>query len=239
MESLFTYIAPPSPCGYLPEQVWSLEYEYVGVITAAEYEGRMAQGWRHFGRMLFRPACRECRSCRSLRVPVASFRPDRAQRRCRQQNQGEVRLEIGAPVVTKAKLKLYDRYHAFQSQNKGWPFHPAKDVESYEESFARNPFTVQEWCYYLGRHLIGVGYVDDLPTSFSAIYFYYDPDHRDRSLGTFNVLSILDVAGRQQKEFVYLGYFVEGCRSMQYKARFRPNQLLGCDGTWRVNETAD
>ena len=53
MESLFTYVAPPSPCGYLPEQSWSLEYEYVGDVTAAEYERRMQEGWRHFGRMLF------------------------------------------------------------------------------------------------------------------------------------------------------------------------------------------
>ena len=165
------------------------------------------------------------------------FQPDRAQRRCQQRNAHEVRLEIGEPHVSKVKLKLYDRYHSFQSQNKGWPFHPAKDIESYEESFARNPFPVREWCYYLGRHLIGVGYVDVLPTSYSAIYFFYDPEYRDRSLGTFNVLSILDHAAKSEKEFVYLGYFVEGCRSMQYKARFRPNQLLGIDGTWRDNSS--
>src|SRR5207237_712862 len=55
MESLFTYVAPPSPCGYLPEQSWSLEYEYVGDITAAEYERRMQEGWRHFRRMLLHP----------------------------------------------------------------------------------------------------------------------------------------------------------------------------------------
>lgn len=232
MESLFTYVAPPSQCGYLPEQVWSLEYEYVGDLTEMEYEERMRHGWRHFGRMLFRPACRDCHACQSLRVPVRTFAPNRTQRRCWQQNHVAVRIEIGEPIVTKAKLKLYDRYHAFQSQNKGWPFHPAKDIESYAESFARNPIAVQEWCFYLGRDLIGIGYVDDLPTSYSAIYFYYDPEYRDRSLGTFNVLSILDRALKVEKAFVYLGYFVEGCRSMQYKANFRPNQLLGCDGNW-------
>jgi len=233
MESLFTYVAPPTPCGYLPEQSWSLEYEYVGDLTAAEYEARMATGWRHFGRMLFHPACRHCRACRSLRIPAARFRPDRGQRRCWQLNHEDIRLEIGEPGVGKAKLKLYDRYHAFQSSHKGWPLHPAKDAESYCESFVRNPFAVQEWCYYLGRHLVAVGYVDDLPTSYSAIYFFYDPERRDRSLGTFNVLSILDRARRAGKEFVYLGYYVEGCRSMEYKVRFRPNQLLGLDGEWR------
>ena len=30
MESLFRYVAAPSECGYLPDQLWSLEYELVG-----------------------------------------------------------------------------------------------------------------------------------------------------------------------------------------------------------------
>ena len=232
MESLFTYVANPSPCGYLPEQNWSLEYEYVGNVTPQEYEQRMAAGWRHFGRMLFHPACQQCFACRSIRIPVKNFHPDRSQRRAWQANRDEIHLEIGEPSVTRGKLKLYDRYHAYQTDSKGWPTHPAKDAESYADSFTRNPFPVQEWCYYLGRRLVGVGYTDNLPASMSAIYFFYDPDHRDRSLGTFNVLSILDQAARAGKEFVYLGYYVAGCRSMEYKPRFRPNQLLGTDGKW-------
>src|SRR5205085_7526409 len=133
------------------------------------------------------------RACRSLRVPVQSFRPDRRQRRAWKRN-ADLHLEVGEPAVSRQKLKLYDRYHEFQSENKGWPMHPAKDAESYAESFTRNPLPVQEWCYYLGRHLVSVGYVDDLPQSYSAIYFYYDPALRERSLGTFNVLSLLDRA---------------------------------------------
>src|SRR5262245_31173955 len=105
MQSLFTYVATPSPCGYLPAQVWSLEYEYVAEISAAEYEERMRQGWRHFGRVLFHPACSECRACRSLRIPVRSFRPDRSQRRAWKRNQ-DVRLEVGEPTVSRPKLKL-------------------------------------------------------------------------------------------------------------------------------------
>ena len=31
---------------------------------------------------------------------------------------------------------------------------------------------------------------------------------------------------------VYLGYFVDGCASLEYKARFRPNEVLGADGEW-------
>ena len=96
----------------------------------------------------------------------------------------------------------------------------------------QHPFRTEEWCYYLGKKLVGVGYVDDLPQGLSAIYFFYDPEERQRSLGTWNVLSLLDASAARGLPHLYLGYFVAGCRSMTYKSRFVPNQLLAKNGRW-------
>jgi arginine-tRNA-protein transferase len=238
MESLLHFVAPPSPCGYLPDRDWSMEYEYVRSMTSDEYLRRLLGNWRRFGGMLFRPACRSCTACRSLRVAVDRFRPDRSQCRARRANEGVVEVEIGQPSVTRAKLDLYDRYHAFQATHKGWPEHPAKDAPSYAESFVHHPFAVEEWRYTLGDRLVGLGYVDCLPSGggeggLSAIYFVYDPDQRHRSLGTWNVLRLIEEARRRGLPYVYLGYFIEGSASMSYKARFVPNQLRGEDGVWR------
>jgi arginyl-tRNA--protein-N-Asp/Glu arginylyltransferase len=237
METLFRYIAPPTRCGYLPHQKWSLEYEYVAELTPAEYLGRLLDNWRRFGHMLFRPVCPTCRACRSLRVVVPHFRPNRSQRRCRQVNEGVIELCIGKPSVNRAKLALYDRYHAFQTDHKGWPEHAPRDASSYADSFVHHPFPVEEWCYYLHGQLIGVGYVDVLPGDLvgglSAIYFFYDPYHRQRSLGTWNILCLIEEAARRQLPYVYLGYYVEGCGSLSYKACFKPNQLRDVDGVWR------
>jgi arginine-tRNA-protein transferase len=238
MESLFRFVASPSPCGYLPDRAWSMEYEYVRSLTPEEYLQRLLGNWRRFGGMLFRPACRGCTACRSLRVAVDRFRPDRSQGRARRANEGVVEVQVGPPSVTRAKLDLYDRYHAFQADHKGWPEHPAKDASSYAESFVHQPFPVEEWRYLLGGRLIGVGYVDCLPAGsgeggLSAIYFFYDPEERHRSLGTWNVLRLIDEARRRGLPYVYLGYFIEGSASMAYKARFVPNHLRGDDGVWR------
>jgi arginine-tRNA-protein transferase len=237
MESLFHYVAAPSPCSYLPDRDWSLEYEYVRSMTRDEYLRRMLDNWRRFGGMLFRPACQSCTACRALRVCVDRFRPGRAQRRVRRANEKEITLRIGEPKVTRDKLDLYDRYHAHQSDAKGWPQHPAKDAASYAESFVHHPFPVEEWCYYLGERLVGVGYVDYLPVSgdrgLSAIYFFYDPEERPRSLGTWNVLRLIEEADRRGLPYLYLGYYVEGSASMQYKKNFTPNQMRDSDGVWR------
>ena len=233
MESLFRYIADPSPCGYLPDREWSLEYELTAALKPSEYLQRMERGWRRFGFTLFRPQCSGCVACQSLRVPTATFRPSRSQRRARQLNDGTITLTIGKPAVTRAKLRLYDRFHAFQSDCKGWARHSAKDPGSYRSSFVENPFVTEEWCYWLGPELVAVGYVDVLPGGMSAIYFFYDPAQRPRSLGTLNVLSILDEAARRGIPYVYLGYYVRGCESLEYKANFQPNEVLGEGGTWR------
>jgi arginine-tRNA-protein transferase len=225
MQSLFTFQSPQGQCGYLPEQTWQLEYELFAEVSAAEYMERMRAGWRRFGFSLFHPVCPACTRCQSIRVLVEQFRPNRAQRRCMQMNKDSVRVQIGKPSVSRAKLRLYDCFHAFQTERKGWPLHPAKDNESYVESFVHNPFATQEWCYWLNDRLIGVGYVDDLPGALSAIYFFYDPDERGRSIGTFNVLSVIGHARQRGIPHVYLGYYVKGCRSMEYKATFRPNQV--------------
>jgi arginine-tRNA-protein transferase len=252
MEPLFHYVATPTQCGYLPQQKWSLEYEYVATMTSAEYLGRMLNNWRRFGHMLFRPVCQSCRACRAIRIVVPRFQLDRSQRRCRQANEGALELRIGKPSVTRTKLALYDRYHAFQAKNKGWPEHAPRDSSSYAESFVHHPFPVEEWSYYLNGRLIGVGYVDVLTQTpdrwtgetpvppapapvggFSAIYFFYDPRERQRSLGTWNVLCLIQEAAKRQLPYVYLGYYVEGCGSMAYKARFKPSQLRSADGVWR------
>jgi len=233
MRSLFVFTSPPSPCSYLPHETASLTYEIVGSLTAAEYEARLKAGWRRFGFSMFRPTCPACTKCLSLRVPVTKFQPDRSQRRCLAANDGEVKLVVGEPKATEEKLDLYDRFHAFQAEHVGWPEHGPKDASDYNESFVDNPFPAQEWCYYLGEKLVGVGYVDRLPAGLSLIYFFHDPDERKRSLGTFNVLSAIHKAAEWKLPHVYLGYFVDGCRSLEYKARFRPNEALGADGQWK------
>src|SRR5207248_10572107 len=142
-------------------------------------------GWRRFGNTLFRPRCPGCSACQSLRVVVDHFRPDRSMRRVRKANEGAVRLEVGEPHVSRDKLLLYDRFHARQSEAKGWPVHEPKDAHAYLSSFVDNPIPTEEWCYYRGGRLVGVGYVDALPVGLSAIYFFYDPDELPHSPGTW------------------------------------------------------
>ena len=221
----------------MPDRTWQLQYEFVADATPAEYEERLEIGWRRFGRAWFRPRCPSCTACQPLRIDVAKFEPNRSQRRNSKQHHGATRLEIGTPTVTDEKLALYDRYHEFQKENVGWSGKPSKDAQEYFNSFADNPFPTEEWCYYRDGKLAGIGYVDALPKSLSAIYFFHEPELRPLGLGTWNVLSCVAEAARRRLPFVYLGYYIEGCRSSEYKGKYQRAEAMDwSDQQWREFE---
>ena len=227
------FLDEPSPCGYLPDQDWRLEYRIAADLTAVEYAGLLLRGWRHFGRALFRPRCLACSACTPIRIDVDRFQPDRSQRRAWKTNHESIKLTITEPTADPAQLELYRRYHAYQESTKQWPDRQGETTAEYHETFVDNPFPVEEWRFTLADELIGVGYVDPLPIGPSAITFIHDPKYRSRSLGTYNVLTLINRARDLGLPHVYLGYQINDCPSMAYKARFSPHQTLRPDGHWR------
>ena len=80
------------------------------------------------------------------------------------------------------------------------------------------------WCLSHGRPYV-------LP--FSQNIFYFDPDEHRRGLGTYGAIREIAFAREGAIPYYYLGYWIEPCRSMRYKAEFRPFELLHPDGQWR------
>jgi leucyl-tRNA---protein transferase len=228
MEQPVVFLSPLDQCSYLPDRLAQLRYEFAPGLTAADYMPRLKAGWRRFGQVMFRHECPTCRMCESLRVPVETFCPSANQKRAWRRNVGEVHVGFGTPSSSREKLELFRRFHRFGHQTKGWPADPGHDLRF----FTNNPYPTEEWTYRVGDRLVGVGYVDVLSEGLSAIYFFHDPAEGKRSLGTFNVLKTIDVARERGLPHVYLGYYVEGCRSLEYKNRFQPNERLNGTGSW-------
>src|SRR4051812_1672823 len=74
---------PPHECIYLPEMQASLEVRVQVDVSPDELEAMLERGWRRFGPVYFRPACADCQRCETLRIPAATFRPSKSQRRAR------------------------------------------------------------------------------------------------------------------------------------------------------------
>lgn len=228
MPSPVTFLSTLSPCEHLPGRLSRRRYVLDPHIRPDDYLIRLKDGWRRFGPFVFRQECPSCRMCQSLRVPSASFRPSESQRRAWTRNAREISISVGQPTASAERLALMRKFHEYGHLTKGWPV----EVENQMELFLANPFRTEEWSYWLRDRLIGVGYVDALAEGLSAVYFYWDPAERHRSLGTYNIMAMMDAARERGLPYVYLGYFVEGCRSLEYKRRFRPNEVLSDGGAW-------
>jgi arginine-tRNA-protein transferase len=229
MTSVLTFVSSPGACPYLPDRESRIRYALDPGVTAAAYAIRLHEGWRRFGTVMFRNECAACSACQSLRIPVAAFTPSESQRRAWNKNVNGVVIRRGRPAASAEKLAIYERFQRFGHDTKGWS---ADDEPADLGFFINNPFPTEEWSFFVEERLVAVGYVDVLPESLSAIYFYWDPAERHRSLGTFNVLALIAAARQRGLPHVYLGYFVKGCRSLEYKARFRPSEVL-IGGTWQ------
>jgi arginine-tRNA-protein transferase len=83
----------------------------------------------------------------------------------------------------------------------------------------------------LGSRLLAVAVVDEIENGLSSVYTYFDPAERGRSLGTFSVLWQIDEAIRRGMAWVYLGYWIQACRKMAYKANFHPHEIF-VGGKW-------
>jgi len=230
------YRESPSPCEYLPHESAQLLYGTAPHLLPSQYSELLRAGWRRFGSNVFRPDCPSCRKCLSLRVPVAAFRPSRTQRRIWKHHTGEVQVRIGTPCLTLERLEVYRAFHEHGHLTKGWPDRSAEDRREGASGlgvFLANPFPTEEWSYWIGDRLAGVGYVDVLDEGLSAIYFFHDPRDARRSLGTVNILHLIEAARQRGLPHVYLGYYVDGCRSLEYKARFKPNEVF-TGATWET-----
>jgi arginine-tRNA-protein transferase len=222
-----TFVSGPSACAYLPDRSARTRYELAFDLTAPEFFHALQAGWRRFGPVMFKPECPSCSMCQSLRVPVAEFRPTASQRRAWNRNRRDVALQITEPTTSEDRIDLFRRFHGHGARTKQWPARDTSDLRL----FISNPFATEEWDYYVGDRLVGVGYVDVLPAALSAIYFCHDPEEHRRGLGTFNILTLIEAARARGLAHFYLGYYVEGCRSLEYKARFTPNEIL-TRGAW-------
>jgi arginine-tRNA-protein transferase len=227
VESLGLEASPPSPCPYLPGRDSRLVALRPERLTPGLYRLFLDLNFRRLGPVVYRPACEGCRECRQLRVDVLRFRPTRAQRRCLRTNAGVV-ARSSRPEPTAEKHDVYRRY--LEARHDG---QMSGSWEEFAEFLHEAPAFTREVVFRLGERLLGAGIYDAGAGALSAVYFYFDPDLADRSPGTLNVLWLVEECRRLGLPWLYLGYHVAGSRSMAYKARFSPHQLLFDDGQWR------
>jgi len=228
-EHLRLFVTPEHDCNYLVGE------KAITLFADPEYpkspylQGLLAkQGYRRSGQHLYRPRCSACMACIPIRLPVARFKPNRSQQRCRQLNQDLV-VHICEATCNEERFQLYCRYQSAR--------HPGGGMDkSSPEIFS--DFLFCHWAkttlieFRDRDRLLAVAVCDHLPEALSAVYTFYNPDAGRRSPGVYAVLWLIEYARRKNLKWLYLGYLIRDCRKMAYKANYLPHEQL-LDDHWR------
>lgn len=230
------YLTSPSPCPYLPGREERKVFTHlIGRRAIGLNETLTQSGFRRSQTIAYRPACETCRACVSVRVCVKDFVPSKSFRRIAERNCDV----IGRMRENRADTEHYALFRTYldsRHSNGGMADMSVLDfammVEDSHVESRMVEYSRPGGCD--GEDLIAVCLTDILSDGLSMVYSFYNPGEARRSLGTYMILDHIDQARRLGLPHVYLGYWIEGSRKMEYKARFLPQERLGMNGWDRV-----
>lgn len=223
------YITAPHPCPYLDgREMQTVLVDPAVSLGARRYGHLLDAGFRRSGQFVYRHQCPTCSACVPVRLPVARFRPDRAQRRCLRRN-ADLQLRVTVTPDLDEHLELFRRYLQARHPGGGMDQTSRDDYADMLNDRHCEVFLIE--CRLQGR-LLAVALTDQTPRGLSAMYTFFDPDHPARSLGSLAILLQIGEALRRGLPHLYLGYWIPGSRKMAYKTRFQPCEAL-LSGTWR------
>jgi len=237
------YLTAPSPCPYLPRREERKVFTHLVGERAPDLNDLLTHGgFRRSQSIAYRPACETCRACVSVRVIVEEFRPNRNLRRiiaCNSDIIGDMRVA----AATSEQYSVFRAYLDARHRDGGMVDMTMLDYAMMVEDSHVETRIVEYRrrgpdSGFNGRgagDLVAVALTDVLSDGLSMVYSFYEPDAAVRSLGSFMILDHIARARRMGAAYVYLGYWVNGSRKMDYKGRFLPQERLTADGWKRVD----
>jgi arginine-tRNA-protein transferase len=228
-DTLQFYLTAPYPCSYLPEQsARSLMAAPNELVDSGVYGQLVRLGFRRSGLYTYRPQCLGCNACVPVRLDVAAFTPNRAQRRVgnRHADLTAIPCELH---FTEEHYALYRRYQAMRHSGGGMD---QDDDEQYRRFLLSSNVASQLVEFRDGNVLCMVSVIDILSDGLSSVYTFYDPDIPQASFGTYNILWQAALCRSLELPYLYLGYWIANSAKMAYKINFQPLQGL-IDGKWQ------
>ena len=235
------FVTSPAPCPYLPGKTERKVFTELKGPHAEQLNDALGRiGFRRSQTVAYRPSCLDCRACISVRVVADEFRASATQRKALRRNDDLIVSEC-RPWATSEQFDLLRRYLAHRHPGGGMAAMDEVDYADMVEHTSVSSYVV-EYREPSGDggpgRLIAACLTDRQADGLSMIYSFYDPECGKRSgLGNFVILDHIRRAAEAGLSYVYLGYWVEGSRRMQYKVRYRPLEKLGPDGWSRFSES--
>ena len=212
-------------CSYLQEKEQSTHYKMIDNATAVDCQNLIERGFRRFGKMYFRPICSDCNECQSIKIDVENYTFSKSAKRVLKKA-AFISVHTQSPTLSQEHLQLFEKYHLYMKEKKAWQYSQTTAEHYYQSFVSGHSDFGYEVLYFDKEKLIAVDLIDILEDGISSIYFYYDPEYANYSLGKLSMLRQIEYAKVHDKKWVYLGYYVAECPSLSYKADYKPYATL-------------
>lgn len=239
-KNLRFFLTAPLPCPYLAGKRERKVFTALdGPDAQYLHDVLTNSGFRRSQNIAYRPSCEACEACISARVPVARFVFARRWRKILARN-ADLTRALKPPQATEEQFWLLRRYLASRHAEGGMADMTMSDYAAMVEETAVHTHII-EYRYSAGPRLgelAAAALVDALGDGLSLVYSYFDPTSPKRSLGAYTILDHIQQARAAGFTHLYLGYWIPGSDKMDYKASFRPLELL-LGGQWRPYEPVE
>lgn len=228
----FETVLVDQTCGYYDKLQSRLRFLELENPTLAELDFLLQNGFRRTGYYYYTTECKNCYQCLSLRVNLHALEFTKSQKRNLKEN-SDLRFFFQSPEPTDEKLEIYLRYIQKIHGNKKVPFGEREYKEETENDLTNtfhfqlytNPKSSLELQVFEGEKLVSFGIYDVGKNNVSAVYQVYDPDHRKRGLGIYNILISELEFQKLGYAFYHLGYYLPGHSRMDYKIQFGSSEI--------------
>ena len=232
----FFYTTAPLPCPYVAGRTErKVVTEIAGPEADALHDRLSRAGFRRSHNIAYAPVCPGCNACVPIRIPTATFQPDRTLKRIARANEAVEGFEV-PPRATAEQFQLFQRYQAARHGDGDMATMSFYDYRAMVEDTPIETFIVE--FRDSDDRMVSACLADKLGDGLSAVYSFFAPTLERRSLGTHAILWLIERARSLGLPYVYLGYWVPESRKMAYKSRFRPAEVLA-GGAWRMLTDAD
>lgn len=236
-KNLRFFLTAPSPCPYLPGKRERKVFTALDGLEAEHLHDVLTNaGFRRSQSIAYRPACDACEACVSARVPVERFDFNRRWRKIMAKNADLMRA-LRPSAATPEQFSLLRRYLNSRHAEGGMADMTYADYAAMVEESAVHTHIV-EYRFSAGPNrgeLAAAALVDVLGDGLSMVYSFFDPTESRRSLGIYTILDHIQQARAAGFSHLYLGYWISGSDKMNYKASFKPLELL-LSGEWQPYE---
>ncbi|MCZ4280165.1 arginyltransferase [Kiloniella laminariae] len=224
------FTTPPSPCPYKEGELeQKLVTEITGDQAVQQYDLMIRAGFRRSHNFLYRPHYERPDYCLSVRIRVPDFKMRKSQRRIWNRN-SDIRSSRTQAFATEEQFKLFKGYVTHR--------HGDGDMKDMDWTDYRDMVECSlvdtEIIEYRTKddELLAACLVDWVHNGVSAVYSFFKTTEPDLGLGSYIILSLVDLARQQKLPFVYLGYWIKESPKMAYKAKFQPLEAFQT-GEWR------